>query len=80
MCDLIRYRCNTIAGQTPGGEWKWRAIIEGAGGFEKILVKQLHVNVPAFSRDDDMLVAGPKYHMACRDTLRVKDGIGIIIR
>ena len=78
MSELIRYRYNTMAHQTPGGEWKWRVIFERGGGFEEVLVKQLFVNVPSFSRDDDMPVVGRKYHMACRGVFHVEDGIGII--
>ena len=37
-----------------GGEWKWRVIVENANGFEEILVKSLVVNVPSFSREDDI--------------------------
>jgi len=61
---LIRYRYNTKAADTPGGEWKWRVILESANGFEEILVKSLIVNVPSFSREDDMPLVGRKYHMA----------------
>jgi len=78
VSELIRYRYNTMADQTPGGEWKWRVIFERGGGFEEVLVKQLFVNVPSFSRDDDMPVVGRKYHMACRGVFHVEDGIGII--
>jgi hypothetical protein len=76
--DLIRYRYNTMAPDTPGGEWKWRIVLEGADGFEEILVKNLIVNVPSFSREDGMPVVGRKYHMACYGRLRVENGIGII--
>jgi hypothetical protein len=31
VTELIRYRFNTMAGQTPGGEWKWRVIFERTG-------------------------------------------------
>jgi len=67
-----------MADQTPDGEWKWRIILEGPNGFEEILVKQLYVNVPSFSREDDMPVVGRKYHMACSGRLLVDNGIGII--
>jgi hypothetical protein len=78
VSTLIRYRYNTMADQTPGGEWKWRVILERGDGYEEILVKQLIVNVPSFSREDDMPVVGRKYHMACRGVFRVEDGIGIV--
>ena len=78
MSELIRYRYNTMADQTPGGELKWRVIFERHGAFEEVLVKQLIVNVPSFSRDDDMPVVGRKYHMACRGIFRIEDGIGFI--
>ncbi|MGA8649481.1 MAG: hypothetical protein WB677_02465 [Xanthobacteraceae bacterium] len=78
MPGLIRYRYNTKAADTPGGEWKWRVILESANGFEEILVKSLIVNVPSFSREDDMPLVGRKYHMACYGWLRVENGIGII--
>jgi hypothetical protein len=76
--SLIRYRYNTMAGDTPGGEWKWRIILEEDGAFEEVLVKSLVVNVPSFSQEDDMPVVGRKYHMACRGVFRVVDGIGIV--
>jgi len=78
VSDLIRYRYNTMSDQTPGGEWKWRVILERDGDFEEVLVKRLVVNVPSFSRDDDMPVVGRKYHMACYGRLSVEDGVGII--
>jgi hypothetical protein len=51
---LIRFRYNTMSNETPGGEWKWRAILEKDNQFEEVLVKQLLVNVPSFSREDEM--------------------------
>jgi hypothetical protein len=75
---LIRYRYNTMAAETPGGEWKWRVILENGNGFEEVLVKQLLVNVVSFSREDDMPVVGRKYHMACHGKFRLQDGIGIV--
>jgi len=78
VSDLIRYRYNTMSDQTPGGEWKWRVILERDGHFEEVLVKRLVVNVPSFSRDDDMPVVGRKYHMACYGRLSVDDGVGVI--
>jgi hypothetical protein len=78
MGELIRYRFNTMADITPGGEWKWRVIFERDGEFEEALAKQLLVNVPSFSREDEMPVVGRKYHMACYGVFRLEDGIGII--
>jgi hypothetical protein len=76
--ELIRFRYNTMAHETPGGEWKWRIIFERGADYEEVLVKQLRVNVPSFSRDDIMPVVGPKYHMACYGVFRLEDDIGII--
>ena len=78
LSDLIRYRYNTTAHETPGGKWKWRVVLEDANGFEEVLVKRLIVNVPSFTREDDMPVVGRKYHMACRGRLRIENGVGII--
>ena len=52
LSELIRYRYNTMADQTPDGEWKWRVIFERGNQYEEVLVKQLLVNVRSFSRDD----------------------------
>lgn len=78
MSELIRYRFNTMADQSPGGEWKWRVIVEKNGQFEELLVKHLVVNVPSFSKEDEMPVVGRKYHMACYGTFKIKDGIGSV--
>ncbi len=78
MSELIRYRFDTMADQSPGGEWKWRVIVEKNGQFEELLVKHLVVNVPSFSKEDEMPVVGRKYHMACHGTLTIKDGIGTV--
>ena len=78
MGELIRYRYNTMADQSPGGEWKWRVIFERGDDYEEVLVKQLVVNVPSFSRTDEMPVVGRKYHMACLGVFRIENGIGII--
>ena len=78
MSELIRYRYNTTADQTPGGEWKWRVIFERSNDYEEVLAKQLVVNVPSFSREDEMPVVGRKYHMACHGVFRMRDGIGYI--
>ena len=67
-----------MADQSPDGEWKWRVILEKNGQFEELLVKQLLVNVPSFSQEDEMPVVGRKYHMACHGTLTIKDGIGTV--
>jgi len=76
---IIRYRYNTMAHETPDGAWKWRVILErDRGSFEEVLVTELHVNVPSFSREDDMPVVGRKYHMACYGVFRQKDGVGTI--
>jgi hypothetical protein len=78
LSELIRYRYNTMAEQTPGGEWKWRVIFERGNGYEEVLVKHLRVNVPSFSREDEMPVVGRKHHMACRGVFRLEDGVGVI--
>ena len=78
MSELIRYRYNAMADQTPDGEWKWRIIFERGDQFAEVLAKQLLVNVPSFSRDDVMPVVGRKYHMACHGVFRLEDGVGII--
>jgi hypothetical protein len=78
LSELIRYRYNTMADQTPGGEWKWRVIFERGDQYEEVLVRRLIVNVPSFSKDDVMPVVGRKYHMACEGVFRLEDGIGII--
>ncbi len=78
MSELIRYRYNTMAADTPGGEWCWRVILEKGRDYEEVLVKRLIVNVPSFSKEDEMPVIGRKYHMACYGRLRVEDGIGIV--
>ena len=62
METIIRYRYNTMAHETPRGDWKWRVVLENGGGFEEVLVTQLYVNVPSFSRADEMPVVGRKYH------------------
>jgi hypothetical protein len=78
LSDLIRIRYNTRADNTPNGEWKWRVVLESGRGFEEVLVKSVIVNVPSFSREDDMPLVGRKYHIACHGRLRVVDGVGII--
>lgn len=78
MSELVRYRYNTMASETPNGEWTWRVILERSGGFKEVLVKRLVVNVPSFSKEDEMPVVGRKYHMACYGRFHVEGGIGII--
>jgi hypothetical protein len=78
MGELVRYRYNTMCDETPGGEWKWRVILERNGTFEEVLAKQLSVNAPSFSRQDEMPVVGRKYHTACYGVFRLHDGTGII--
>jgi len=36
-----------------------------SGQFEEVLVKELVLNVPSFSKSDEMPVVGRKHHMAC---------------
>lgn len=79
MNELIRLRYNTMADETPGGEFKWRVVTETAAGeFEETLVKELVINVPSFSRTDDMPVVGRKYHMACYGKFSVRDDVGYV--
>lgn len=79
MSNLIRYRYNTMAAESPNGEWNWRVILTTESGFEEVLVKHLVVNAPSFSRQDDMPVVGRKYHMASYGCFRVDvNGTGII--
>jgi hypothetical protein len=78
LSELVRYRYNTKADQTPNGEWKWRVVFERGDGYEEVLVKQLVVNVPSFTREDEMPVVGRKYHMACHGVFRIENGVGII--
>lgn len=68
-----------MADQTPGGEWYWRVILERDDGeYEEVLVKQLIVNVPSFSKEDEMPIVGRKYHMACRGGFRIENGVAIV--
>ena len=46
MSNLIRLRYNTMADETPGGEWKWRVILEKDGQYEEVLVKELVLAYP----------------------------------
>lgn len=78
MSDLIRFRYNTMSHETPGGEWKWRVILQRGSQYEEVLVKRLQINVPSFSQEDEMPVVGRKYHIACYDAFRVEDGTGIV--
>jgi hypothetical protein len=76
--SLIRLRFNTMADATPGGEFKWRVILENDGGFEEVLVKELFLNVPSFSKSDELPVVGRKHHMACYGEFSVRDDIGYV--
>jgi len=80
LSKLIRLRYNTMAHETPGGEWKWRIILESQDGkFEEVLVREVVVNVPSFSKSDEMPVVGRKFHMACYGELTVDgNGVGVI--
>jgi hypothetical protein len=78
MTDLVRYRYNTKAAESPDGEWVWRVILEEPDGFKEVLAKRLVVNVHSFSPEDEMPVVGRKYHMACRGFFRMENGTGII--
>lgn len=78
VSDLIRVRYNTMADQTPGGEWKWRVVLETDKGYEEFLAKNVVINVPSFTREDDMPVVGRKYHIACRGKFRMEGGCAII--
>lgn len=76
---LIRFRYNTMAAESPGGEWYWRVILEEESGFKEILVKRLEVCPPSFSKEDVMPVVGRKFHMACYGRFRLEaDGLGVI--
>jgi hypothetical protein len=75
---LIRFRFNTKCHETPGGEWKWRIMLEQAGEFHEILVKRIFVNVPTFTTEDILPIIGVKYHVACRGTLDIQDGVATI--
>jgi hypothetical protein len=48
-----------------------RVILERGKKFDEVLTKQLVVNVPSFSREDEMPVVGRKYHMASHGVFRV---------
>jgi hypothetical protein len=78
VSDLIRIRYNTMADQTPGGEWKWRVILETQTGYEEVLAKSLRINVPSFTHEDDMPVVGRKYHIACYGCFHLEEGCGIV--
>lgn len=66
--------------ETPGGEWKWRVILQRGSQYEEVLVKRLQINVPPFSQDDEMLMVGRKFHIVCYGAFRVEDGMGILIQ
>jgi hypothetical protein len=79
VSNLIRIRYNTMAAETPGGEWKWRVVEEASQGYKETLAKRLTLNVPSFTTEDDMPVVGRKYHIACYGRFRLEgDGSGVI--
>jgi hypothetical protein len=79
MSDLIRYRYNNKCAETPGGEWKWRVLLENGNGFTEVLAKRMVVQPPSFSIEDNLPDVGPKCHMACRGRFKLReDGIGVI--
>ncbi len=78
MSELIRFRYNTMAEATPDGEWRWRVVLERSGAFEEVLARQLFLNVPSFSTEDEIPGVGRKYHLACFGVFRIEDGIGIV--
>ncbi|HEY0255826.1 MAG TPA: hypothetical protein VGC39_00170, partial [Candidatus Methylacidiphilales bacterium] len=43
--------------------------------FEEVLAKELLVNAPSFSREDEMQVVGREYHMACYGIFRLENGV-----
>ena len=45
-----------MAAEIADGEWTLPVILEEAGGFKKVLVKRHVVNVPSFSKEDEMPV------------------------
>jgi hypothetical protein len=72
-------RYNTMADETPGGEWKWRVILETPHGYKEVLAKSLRINVPSFTHEDDMPIVGRKYHIACVGRFYLDtDGCGTI--
>ena len=78
MIELIRFRHNTMADQTPGGEWKWRVIFERDEKFEEVLVNRLLVNVPFLQprRRNAGRRQKVSYGLPC--VFRTEDGVGII--
>jgi len=77
--ELIRWRYNTMAAESPNGEWYWRVILENGSGFKEILAKRLEVIPPSFSKEDTMPVVGRKWHMAAYGTFHLEeDGKGVI--
>ena len=61
-----------------------RVILERGKKFDEVLTKQLVVNVPSFSREDEMPVVGRKYHMDCHGVFRVvnpaRRGLPVAVR
>lgn len=78
MSNLIRIRYNTMVNETPNSDLKWRLIFEKDGCFEEVLVKEVVLNVPSFSRSDEMPVVGRKHHMACYGRFSIVDEIGYV--
>jgi hypothetical protein len=79
VSDLVRIRYNTMAAETPGGEWTWRVVEEGHQGFKETLAKKLTLHVPSFTTEDDMPIVGRKFHIACYGRFRLEaDGSGVI--
>ncbi len=78
MSNLIRLRYNTMAHETPNGELKWRVILEKGGKYDEVLVKERVLNVPSFSKSDEMPVVGRKHHIACYGRFTVREGIGYV--
>lgn len=77
--NLVRVRYNTMADQTPGGEWKWRVVEQTEQGLKETLAKRLTLNVPSFTTEDDMPIVGRKFHIACYGLFRLEpDGSGVI--
>ena len=64
--------------ETPGGEWKWRVILEKDGQYEEVLVKHLQINVPSFSQEDEMPVVGQNtiWHVTALSVVRT--GLGLL--
>jgi hypothetical protein len=55
-------------------------ILEKRGQYEEVLVKQLQINVPSFSKEDEMPVVGRKYHVACYGRFALRTDLGLLIQ